>query len=110
MPILLLMLACHREQPAFGNAERGKQLVSQYGCNVCHVVPGIEGPRGMIGPSLEHVASRPRLSNDTFANTPENVARFVQTPVSLNPASSMPPLNIPPDDARDLTAYLMTLR
>lgn len=108
--LFLFAVACHRESAPIGNAERGKLLVTQYGCNVCHVTPGVGGPQGRIGPSLAHVASQPTLSNATFKNTPENLAQFIQQPASLNPASSMPPLNVTPDDARDLTAYLMSLK
>jgi cytochrome c2 len=116
LPIALLALACHREPAASappkppGNADRGKQLITQYGCNVCHVTPGLTGPQGIMGPSLAGLASRPMLSNNTFANTPANVAQFIQTPASMNPASAMPPLGIGPVDAQDIAAYLATLK
>lgn len=115
--ILLLLpfiLACHREpaqQPvATGDAQRGREFITRYGCNVCHVVPGVQGRQGRLGPSLAGVASRPRVSNGTIANTPENMARFLQAPASMNPDSLMPPLNVTPSDAQDLAAYLATLR
>ncbi len=112
----LFTLACHREPAASappkpaGNADRGKQLITQYGCTVCHTTPGIAGPQGVLGPSLAGVGARPTLSNNTFANTPMNVAQFIQTPASMNPASSMPPLGVGPVDAQDIAAYLATLR
>jgi hypothetical protein len=56
------------------------------------------------------MASRPMLSNGAFKNTPESVAKFIQTPASMNPASSMPPLGIGPIDAQDIAAYLATLK
>jgi cytochrome c len=108
-----LLVACHREPAppvARGNAQRGKELITQYGCNVCHVTPGVQGPQGMLGPTLAGVASRPTVSQGTFANTPENMERFLQSPASMNPASAMPPLNVTPQDAQDLAAYLATLR
>jgi len=113
--LLPLLLACNREPAANGaaltsSAEHGKQLIAQYGCTVCHVTPGISGPPGMLGPSLDGVASRPMLSNGTYKNTPENLSKFIQQPSSMNPASSMPPLGVSPDDAEDMAAYLTTLR
>lgn len=107
--LLPFLLACHRE-PQSDSGERGRQLVTQYGCNVCHVVPGVAGTQGVIGPSLAGFASRPAFSHGTIPNTPENVARFIVAPASLNPASAMPPLNVPPADAQALAAYLATLR
>lgn len=121
LPLLLLLtVACNRDeaaqslaaaqQPApTGNAERGRMLAAQYGCNVCHVVPGVDGAQGSLGPSLAGVASRPTISFGKVRNTPGNLARFVQDPASMNPQSSMPPIGITEPDARDLAAFLLTL-
>ena len=116
--LLLLAAACNRDRaeqtqpapPPIGNAERGKMLAGQYGCNVCHITPGVEGPQGALGPSLVGIASRPAISNGTVQNTPENLVQFVQNPSALNPASAMPPSGVTPADAKDIAAYLMTLK
>jgi cytochrome c len=117
----LLILACNRAPEAVSpashqnaapaaNAERGRQLAAQYGCNVCHVVPGVDGPQGSLGPSLAGVAARPTISLNTVPNNPENLTRFIQDPAALNPQSSMPPMAIPVSDAQDITAFLLTLK
>ena len=110
--LLPLVIACHREPvaPPRGSAQHGKELIAQYGCNVCHIAPGIEGPNGMLGPSFEGVAARPTVSHGTIQNTPENLERFIQGPTAMNPASAMPNLNVNPHDAQDIVAYLETLR
>jgi cytochrome c len=95
---------------AAGNAETGKQLVTQYGCNVCHTVPGIEGPQGTLAPSLAGVASRPVISLGAVQNTPANLAKFIENPSSMNPQSSMPPPGVTPQEAQHLAAYLQTLK
>jgi cytochrome c2 len=117
---LLFVLACNRAEtpsaqqtpppPATGDVERGRQLISQYACNVCHVVPGTQGPQGRLGPSLAGVASRPSISNGVVPNTPENLRQFIHNPASLNPQSSMPPIQMPEADAQAITAFLLTLR
>lgn len=92
------------------SADRGKQLIAQYGCNVCHIIPGTGGPQGSLGPSLAGIASRPMISEGTVPNTPANLAQFVQNPASLNPQSSMPPIGITDDEAGAIAAYLLTLK
>jgi len=120
--ILLLCVACNRAEtprqagapaapaaPA-GNTERGRQLAAQYGCNVCHAIPGVDGPQGSLGPSLAGMASRPTISMGVVQNTPGKVALFIQDPATLNPQSSMPAMGIAPNDAQDIAAFLATLQ
>ena len=100
--VLLLLAACKKPN-------RGPELITQYGCTTCHSIPGVEG-HGAIGPDLAGVGSRPKISNDKVANTPENLARFIREPASLNPSSSMPALNIPDADAKEIAEYLRSLK
>ena len=120
--LVLSVVACNRDEAAkslapaaatpapIGDAERGRALAAQYGCNVCHVVPGVEGPQGSLGPTLAGVASRPTLSFGTVQNTPENLVRYIQNPAAMNPQSSMPPIGLTDVDAKDIAAYLLTLK
>ena len=64
----------------------------------------------MLGPSLAGLASRPAISNGAVQNTPANLRQFIQSPASLNPQTSMPPIGMPDADAQDLTAFLLTLK
>lgn len=118
--ILLLAVACNRgegvqsaktqpTQPPIGNAERGRELIAQYGCNVCHTVPGIDGPQGSLGPTMVGMASRPTIGNGQVPKTPDSVARYIENPALLNPQSTMPALGIPTTDAKDMAAYVLTL-
>ena len=93
-----------------GDVDKGKLLSTQYGCNVCHVMPGVEAPQGMLGPSLAGVASRATISNGAVPNSPENLVKYVINPPSLNPQSAMPALGISEPEARDIAAYLLTLK
>lgn len=119
LPLFLLLMACNRdrvEPPAptvpvlAGNPERGRMLAAQYGCNVCHAIPGVDGPQGSLGPSLAGIASRPTISMGVVQNTPENLRKFIENPGALNPQSPMPPIGLPHSDAQDIAAYLQTLR
>jgi len=109
---LLLAAACKRPEaasPATGNPDRGKQLIEQYGCNSCHIVPGVEGAKGMVGPSLEHIASR-QIFAMKLPNTQPNMVAYIQNPQMTDPQNAMPNLGVKPDEARDIVAYLYTLK
>jgi cytochrome c len=93
-----------------GNAQRGRELVNQYGCNVCHTVPGVEGPQGSLAPSLAGIGSRPTITLAAVPNSPETMAKFIQNPTSVNPQSSMPPIAVAGNDVQDIVAYLQTLK
>ena len=107
--LILLFIACAKPEQKV-DVERGRQLIGQYSCNVCHAIPGIQGPQGSIGPTLEGVASRPVISGGRVQNTPANLAKFVQNPLALNPVSNMPPLDISDADAEEIARYLGTLK
>ena len=107
--LALLLLATCRKEASLGDSARGKQLIDQYGCTACHVIPGVAGPRGMVGPSLDHVASRAMLARK-FPNNPDTMAKWLQNPQAMDPQNAMPNLNITPADSRDITAFLFTLK
>ncbi|HEV7923034.1 MAG TPA: c-type cytochrome [Thermoanaerobaculia bacterium] len=110
--LVLLAAACKQpETPATpaGDAKRGQQLMTHYGCNSCHLIPGVSGPRGMVGPPLDHMAGRQFIAGK-FPNTPPTMSQWLQNPQSLDPRNAMPNLGVTANDARDMAAYLSTLQ
>src|SRR5207245_9716623 len=107
---LFVAFAWARKEPQFGgDAKRGKQLIDQYGCTACHVIPGVSGPKGMVGPPLEHIGSRTYIAGK-LPNTTDNMSKWLQNPQGMDPGNAMPNLNITPVDSRDITAFLYTLK
>ena len=105
----VVIAACKpKETVPAADPNHGKLLIGQYGCTTCHIIPGVEGT-GMIGPSLDHVATRPIIAQK-IPNTPPNMTRYIQNPLASNPQNEMPNLGVKPDEARDMAAYLYTLR
>jgi cytochrome c1 len=43
-------------------------------------------------------------------NTPENMVRWLREPQAVNPRSAMPDLGVSEGDARDIAAFLSTIR
>jgi cytochrome c oxidase assembly factor CtaG/cytochrome c2 len=87
----------------------GKQVMQQYGCASCHTIPGIPRAHALVGPSLEHIASRMYIAG-VLPNTPENMLRWLQNPLAVDPLTAMPDLGVTEADARHMAGYLYTLR
>ena len=89
--------------------ERGKVAIQQYACPTCHEIPGITGARKPVGPPLDGIGKRGVLAG-ILPNTPENMVRWLRDPHEVSPESAMPDLGVTQRDARDIAAYLSTLR
>lgn len=92
-----------------GNAHQGKQLIQTYGCGACHIIPGVNGARGLVGPPLYYFADRTMIAGE-LPNTPPNLTRWIQHPKQVEPNTAMPDLGLTEDQAKDIAAYLYTLR
>ncbi len=112
---LTAVLAACREEPsahlrvADGDAARGRDVVARIGCGVCHDVPGIAGARGRVGPPLAGFGMRSFIAGQ-IPNRPDLLVRFVRDAPSLAPATAMPDLPLSEAEARDVAAFLLTLR
>jgi mono/diheme cytochrome c family protein len=91
------------------SAARGKQAIHQYACVTCHEIPGIVGANAPVGPPLAGIASRGMLGG-VLPNSPENMVRWLREPQTFAPLTAMPDLGVTERDARDIAAYLATLR
>ena len=47
-----------------GNAAHGKELIQNYGCGACHIVPGVQGARGLVGPPLLYFGRRTMIAGE----------------------------------------------
>src|SRR6516165_1621745 len=80
---------------------RGKTLFySKFACQSCHIAD-YKNDKGYVGPALADVGSR---------LTPVWIYRWLQDPDALVPGTSMPSPRMTNDEARDLTAFLVTLK
>lgn len=106
----LLLAACAKAPPpAPGDPENGRLLLRQFGCGDCHAIPGVAAAQGNVGPPLAGVAKRVYLGG-VLPNSPENMARWIQAPREFDPPTAMPDLGVTEAHARDMVAYLYTLR
>jgi cytochrome c2 len=92
-----------------GDIERGRSAIGKYGCAACHTIPGIDGATATVGPPLDRIAVRTYLGGH-LTNSPGNMIRWIQKPQEVDPKNAMPNMGVTDQDARDIAAYLYTLR
>ena len=105
----LLASACGTDAaqpPGPGNAARGREEIRKHGCGACHVIPGIPGARGSVGPPLADYGRRAYIAG-RLPNTAESVSAFLQDPLAFAPDSAMPDLGLDPSTADDMAAWLL---
>lgn len=94
---------------SLGNAQAGAKALQQYLCVTCHLIPGITGAVRHVGPPLNGIATRTYIAG-ILPNTPGNLIHWIRNPTSVDPLSAMPDLGVSEQDARDMAAYLYTLK
>lgn len=92
-----------------GDEERGRALLTSYGCGSCHAIPGVAGARSMVGPPLTDFGARQYIAGQ-LVNRPSNLVGWITSPQSIEPGTVMPDLGVTPAEALDMAAYLYTLR
>ena len=91
------------------NTTKGRQLVASKGCVACHAFPDVAWPRGGLGPSLENFG-RQGLIAGRLPNQAGVLMQFVRNAPALVPGTAMPAISMTDQEARDVTAYLLTLK
>ncbi|WP_204985697.1 c-type cytochrome [Microvirga pakistanensis] len=92
-----------------GDPERGRTIIDTVECGVCHIIPGVAGAHGIVGPSLEKFGHR-QLVGGVAPNHPAILTRWVKDAPEIAPNTGMPSLPLTEDEARHVAAYLYTLR
>lgn len=95
--------------PQTPDAKRGRQAIDHYACVTCHRIPGVVGDNAPVGPPLDGIGARDYIAG-ILENTPRNLARWLRNPHAIDPDSAMPDLGVSERDARDMAAYLSTLK
>lgn len=113
--LALALAACSRSRSSDpdpqtgGDPKVGEHLIYAYGCGTCHIIPGVAEANRTVGPSLDGIGSRVYIAG-FLVNTPENLVRWVAQPQEVDAETAMPDLGVTEAQARDIAAYLYTLR
>lgn len=92
---------------AGGNAQRGKETFEAVGCQACHVVGGMTKVRETRGTSYDIAPELTRVGSKVNADW---LYDWIRNPRHFNPTTKMPNLRLTDAEARDIVAYLMTLK
>lgn len=92
-----------------GDPDRGRTLIVEYGCNSCHVVPEIRGPRAHVGPPLTDFGHRKYIAGH-LPNQPDNLVSWLRHPTAIDPRTAMPDVGLSDEEARHIAAFLYGLR
>lgn len=114
LPLIVLLAACkpppdERHHMPGADAKRGREVIERVACGSCHRIPGVYWPKGEVGPSLRGFAQQ-GLIGGRLPNRPEILSAWVRDAPMLIPETTMPAMPIDEQEARDVAAYLYTLR
>jgi cytochrome c1 len=94
---------------AAGDPQAGRKVIAATGCGLCHVIPGIPGAHGVVGPPLAGFAQR-QLLGGIVPNEPSTLVTWIRDAPSLAPQTGMPRLPLSQQEAASVAAFLYTLR
>jgi len=92
-----------------GDPRRGKAAFVSHGCGACHAIRNMQPAQGQVAPALDRVAVRAFLAG-SLPNDPQHMTAWVRRPQALQPGAGMPDMGLTEAEARDVAAYLYTLR
>lgn len=96
-------------QTTLGDSSRGRALIQDFDCGMCHAIPGVRAANGAAASPLLWFSRRSFIAGEV-PNTPTNLVRWLRDPREIEPRTAMPALGLTDDQARDIAAYLYTLR
>jgi cytochrome c len=118
MLVCVLCSACRGDNPeegvgytveTGGSAARGHEVIEDRNCGTCHTIPGVRNARGIVASPLFWYSRRTFIAGEV-PNTPDNLIQWVRQPQAIEPKTAMPALGLTEQEARDVAAYLYTLR
>jgi cytochrome c oxidase subunit II len=91
--------------PASDEARRGRELLVQGACAMCHTIRGTTAGAS-AGPDLTHVGGRLQLGAGTVPNVRGHLQGWIANSQSVKPGNNMPPMSLSPADLQALSAFL----
>ncbi|WP_149538242.1 c-type cytochrome [Siccirubricoccus phaeus] len=113
--LLALLAGCEdsdvgdRRMLVEGDPAAGLQVMRREGCGACHLIPGLRGARGRVGPPLAGFARRGYIAGQ-FPNRAPLLIRWIREAPAMTPDTAMPGFALTEGELRDVAAYLYRLQ
>ncbi len=85
------------------------KIMRSKGCGACHIIPGIAGAMGTVGPSLKGLKERTRIAGGRLENSPENLRDWLKDPKSIKSDTMMPNPGLTDGEIETLIEFFKTL-
>lgn len=108
IPFACLATGCTK-QTAVSQRDLVPETITQYGCPTCHVIPGVPGAVGKVGPSLDGLGQRSYLAG-RLSNDESNLSAWLMHPQHIEPGVAMPEMGVTQEDAKRMAAFLERTR
>lgn len=92
-----------------GDPDSGRGIIARLDCGACHVIPGVPNARGRVGPSLAGFARQGYIAGQ-LPNRPAVLVEWLGNAPGLIPGTVMPAFALTEREARDIAAYLYSLK
>ena len=93
-----------------GDPGRGRQAIVAFGCGSCHTIAGVPGANGKVGPTLDASLAQHSFIAGRLPNNPTDLISWIMNPQAVSPGTDMPDMGVPVLTARDIAAYLYSLK
>ena len=100
----VLLSSCSGKQ-----ADAGRAALQRFECGACHVIPGVAGARGQVGPPLDNYSRRVYIAGK-LPRDEALLARWIADAPSLSPGTAMPKIDMTQAEARAMAAWLYRRR
>lgn len=98
-----------RRQVPGGDVGAGREALAKRGCGACHRIPGVRDAQSLLAPPLDAFSERAFVAG-ILPNTSENLVAWIVSPRAVDPRTAMPDLGVSEEEARNMAAYLYSLR
>jgi cytochrome c len=106
LPALLAFIAgCSKPGSNAPRQRSASELMIQYGCVTCHVIPGVPGAVGKVGPELDDLNDSSFIAG-SLPNTPRNLQLWIMHPQRYRPGVAMPEMGVDAQNAATIAEFL----